>query len=565
MNASHSTLDVPFPALDDDDDDDDDLIDHMESPDSSNFHKRRPSITQPHQSTFISRLRRRRRDRQAGVKVVQQQQNQKNGESPTNAAYLREVQITTTRRSTENTSFSGGSNNDSTKTKTTTTTEHLQITTDPSSPFNGNGKSPISTSSPRRKVDKFGFILDETDKYPAPPGPAEEKLAKSREQKWKLMMSPIRPRQTHKMRKRARKGIPDSIRGVAWANLGQVPQNITNRPGYYRGLVSEAGEPMQEYDETTGQPIKAYVVRETIERDIHRTYPKHFLFYDYTETDDFELDLSTVPLTKARTSIEGNNPEWWKDPNTASSWDVENSRGATFLDAINTCYDDANVTTEESPTAPESPSPSNNDFERASGGQASLRRVLRAYAFHDKQVGYCQGMNFLAAMFITFMSEEEAFWLLVSTLNDEPCKMRGLFGEGMTEAHEVLHIADRLIAQFLPKLSKHLEEENVHITMFATQWLLTIYTSSFPFEMVVRVWDSFLKEGWKIVYRVMLALLQLSNQQLMSLTFEDILAYFRDLPTKLTSQQVMEAALKIPLKRRHITKFEKEYRASQQG
>ena len=50
----------------------------------------------------------------------------------------------------------------------------------------------------------------------------------------------------------------------------------------------------------------------------------------------------------------------------------------------------------------------------AEGGPAILRRVLRAYSFYDEEVGYCQGMNFIAAMFITYMSEEEAFWLLVS-------------------------------------------------------------------------------------------------------------------------------------------------------
>ena len=50
----------------------------------------------------------------------------------------------------------------------------------------------------------------------------------------------------------------------------------------------------------------------------------------------------------------------------------------------------------------------------ATGGQASLRRVLRAYSVHDRDVGYCQGMNFIAGMFLTFMTEEEAFWLLVS-------------------------------------------------------------------------------------------------------------------------------------------------------
>jgi hypothetical protein len=51
----------------------------------------------------------------------------------------------------------------------------------------------------------------------------------------------------------------------------------------------------------------------------------------------------------------------------------------------------------------------------AEGGQASLRRVLRAYSCYDREVGYCQGMNFIAGMFLTFTSEEDAFWLLVGT------------------------------------------------------------------------------------------------------------------------------------------------------
>ena len=49
----------------------------------------------------------------------------------------------------------------------------------------------------------------------------------------------------------------------------------------------------------------------------------------------------------------------------------------------------------------------------AGQGQAALRRVLRAYSMYDGEVGYCQGMNFIAAMFLTILTEEEAFWLLV--------------------------------------------------------------------------------------------------------------------------------------------------------
>ena len=148
-------------------------------------------------------------------------------------------------------------------------------------------------------------------------------------------------------------------------------------------------------------------------------------------------------------------------------------------------------------------------------------------------------------------------------MNDPPCRMRGLFGEGMKETHVVLYIAEKLTYQFLPRLAKHMEAQSIHITMYATQWLLTLYTSSFQFDLVTRVWDCFLAEGYKVVYRVMLALLQQSQATLLTLSFEDILAYFRDLPKRTVGNDVIEIALKIPLRRKHLMKYEKEYHARQ--
>ena len=49
----------------------------------------------------------------------------------------------------------------------------------------------------------------------------------------------------------------------------------------------------------------------------------------------------------------------------------------------------------------------------------ALRRVLVAYSVHEPVVGYCQGMNYLAAMLLLCMRqcEEEAFWVLASLID----------------------------------------------------------------------------------------------------------------------------------------------------
>jgi TBC1 domain family member 10 len=142
--------------------------------------------------------------------------------------------------------------------------------------------------------------------------------------------------------------------------------------------------------------------------------------------------------------------------------------------------------------------------------------------------------------------------------------MRGMFGEGMKETHQALYVADKLIHQFLPKLAKHFEKESIHVTMYATQWLLTQFTSSFRFDLVTRLWDSFLFEGWKTTYRVMLALLQRSQSDLLSMGFEDILAYFRELPDRPDIDgSIVDDSMNIPLKTSHIRKYEIEWRSQQ--
>jgi TBC1 domain family member 10 len=149
-------------------------------------------------------------------------------------------------------------------------------------------------------------------------------------------------------------------------------------------------------------------------------------------------------------------------------------------------------------------------------------------------------------------------------MQDLPCRMRGMFGEGMKETHQALYVAEKLIQQFLPKLAKHFEKESIHVTMYATQWLLTQYTSSFRFDLVTRVWDCFLFEGWKATYRVMLALLQRSQMDLLSMGFEDILAYFRELPDRPDIDgSIVDDAMKIPLRTSHIRKYEIEWRTEQ--
>ena len=49
-----------------------------------------------------------------------------------------------------------------------------------------------------------------------------------------------------------------------------------------------------------------------------------------------------------------------------------------------------------------------------------LQRILVAFSMHMPSIGYCQGMNYLAAMLLLVLKADEvnAFWVLVSLLGE---------------------------------------------------------------------------------------------------------------------------------------------------
>ncbi|XP_021998964.1 TBC1 domain family member 2B isoform X2 [Helianthus annuus] len=49
--------------------------------------------------------------------------------------------------------------------------------------------------------------------------------------------------------------------------------------------------------------------------------------------------------------------------------------------------------------------------------KVGTRRLLLAYARRNPDVGYCQAMNFFAAMLLLMMPEENAFWTLVGMID----------------------------------------------------------------------------------------------------------------------------------------------------
>ncbi|KAG0504523.1 hypothetical protein KC19_N023900 [Ceratodon purpureus] len=177
-------------------------------------------------------------------------------------------------------------------------------------------------------------------------------------------------------------------------------------------------------------------------------------------------------------------------------------------------------------------------------GLGSLRRMLTAYARHNPIVGYCQAMNFVAALLLLFMPEENAFWTLTSIID---VYFEGYYTEKMTEAQVDQLVFMELVREQLPKLARKLEILDVEISWFSGAWFLSIFVNVLPWECVLRVWDVLLFEGNRsMLFRTALALLEMHAESLLALNDSgDVLSMLQSMgeTTFDSSQLVLSACL----------------------
>ncbi|KAJ6641996.1 Rab GTPase-activating protein 1 [Pseudolycoriella hygida] len=197
--------------------------------------------------------------------------------------------------------------------------------------------------------------------------------------------------------------------------------------------------------------------------------------------------------------------------------------------------------------------PAHKFFRETGGsGQESLFKVSKAYAVYDSELGYTQGLSFIAATLLLHMPEEEAFCVLIALMYDY--RLRDLYKGGFENLSLKLYQLDRLMKDQLPKLHEHFVKTGVEAHMFASQWFLTIFTA-------------LLLDGINFLFQVALTLLSVCEAELRQLDFEGILKYFRiTLPKKCRSSGQTKKLLKIACEKKvkKLKVYEEEFVANKE-
>ncbi len=159
--------------------------------------------------------------------------------------------------------------------------------------------------------------------------------------------------------------------------------------------------------------------------------------------------------------------------------------------------------------------------------QKSLFNVLVAFANRNPDVGYCQGLNYVAGLLLIVTRDEEMSYFLLRALAEkilpdyyEPT-IRGLRAD--------VRVFAELVRQKCADVYAKVEALRMPWELICSKWLVCLYTDVLPVETVLRVWDCLFHEGSKILLRVAVALVMRNRKRICEAEdFTELVARFRE-------------------------------------
>jgi hypothetical protein len=184
-------------------------------------------------------------------------------------------------------------------------------------------------------------------------------------------------------------------------------------------------------------------------------------------------------------------------------------------------------------------------FFQSAQAMQSLFNVLKALTLSDKELGYCQGINILAAnlLLVSDGNESETFFFLKFLFSNQFCSIREFFTRGFPKLHMFLHICKKLIKLHLPNIFDKLEDIIIQDEVWIFKWLQSLFSLTLDFSIGVRLWDCIIAEGIEFILIFTLAFLKFYESQI--LLAEDMVEFVEIFTKKSLSDKSLEEIIDI--------------------
>ncbi|XP_070210065.1 TBC1 domain family member 14-like isoform X2 [Littorina saxatilis] len=165
-----------------------------------------------------------------------------------------------------------------------------------------------------------------------------------------------------------------------------------------------------------------------------------------------------------------------------------------------------------------------------------MHNLLGAYACYRPDVGYVQGMSFIAAILLLNMDVADAFVCFANLLN-RPCQVTFFrMDEQMMGAY--YKTFEDFFLENMPQLYNHFVSVNVTPNLYLMEWIFLLFSKSLPLDVACRVWDVYCRDGEEFLFQASLAILKLYEKILLKMDFIHVAQFLTKLPENLCADEL---------------------------
>lgn len=187
----------------------------------------------------------------------------------------------------------------------------------------------------------------------------------------------------------------------------------------------------------------------------------------------------------------------------------------------------------------------------------ALNKVLHAFSCFRPDVGYVQGMSFIVAMLLLYMSELEAFQALINLVGRRAClEFYRLKKEAIDNYVQVFN---HFFKQTLPMLFDHFAFEGVTSEMYLLDWNLSLFCKALPLEVAARIWDCYLLEGEVFIVRTALGLLRMHAPTMCVQSMEQIMKVLVHFPDDIDVDLILSNIDHIKISNKKYEQMRRKY------
>ena len=156
-----------------------------------------------------------------------------------------------------------------------------------------------------------------------------------------------------------------------------------------------------------------------------------------------------------------------------------------------------------------------------------LREILRVFVISRPDIGYIQGLSFIAGLLLLNMDKLKAFISLMNlVLNPIILPFYKMNNELIQQR---LKLFKQVFYFNLPELCEHFDEMGLLPENYFLTWNMTLFTHDVNIELANRIWDVFMIDGVKAIYSAAVVFLSHFEQKLINMDFIEIMSCINEI------------------------------------